>query len=610
MLDLKYYFQQTLNSENAALYFKYFSKIKLNSIFHAISFFDDIKKNSAWIKNEADRETLQANASQLVSGLKSLEIKLSDILEQHIYPLVDVSTSFSELEPKVSTNNTILFCPSCGKKEAYVGGGGKGSVIICNRGNKCGEKTQFVSYVEKRDNINFYDAVKKLADEVGVDIKAIQRNSEIHMEDRDGREKLDIYKQAIVDANKKKILHAAVKTEYKKLDIEKSFAKVDIEKLYSKYGVMNDTQKMQTIMGYIKNFSMKDDIDRISLINFYKTRGVYGEANTAEFGFLQASRIPKLVEGLKEKFGVDDLVRFEILSSGSHRWKFGAIGEDEKFFYCDASVLFMTSPYGDVPTNLEFRYIPDDGKKLKTKTGSLENKEFVEPNYFGKAHNVDILKDESQKEIWLHEGHIDAKTMSLYGYHAISLIGVHKHYDELLGYYKGKTVILALDQDKAGWRNLEILAIKLKEAGVEHVFCATWDDKNGKDINELHVNGKINSIQYSYVSINAEINRYGVEEKHIALSLQRKPINQNKIARALEEMRQEKASEPLLISSVNSHISSFVEVSSPTKRELLIAVETLEKKRNEAENQKIHRIDTSKSLMRLIEESTAKTINP
>lgn len=608
MLDIKYYFQQTLNSDNATLYSKYFSKIKLNSIFHAISFFDDIKKNSTWIKNEADREILQANAAQLVSGLKSLEIKLSDILEQHIYPLVDVSTSFSELEPKVSTNNTVLFCPSCGKKEAFVGGGGKGSVIICNRGNKCGEKIQFVSYVEKRDSVSFYDAVKKLADEVGIDIKAIQRNSEIHIEDRDGREKLDIYKQAIIDANKKKIVHAA--TEYKKLDVEKSFVKIDIEKLYSKYAVMNDTQKMQTIMGYIKNFSMKDDIDRTSLINFYRTRGVYGEANTAEFGFLQANKIPKLVEELIEKFRADDLVRFEILSEGSHRWKFGAIGEDEKFFYCDASVLFMTSPYGDVPTNLEFRYIPENNKKLKTKTGSLENKEFVDPNYFGKAHNVDILKDENQKEIWVHEGHIDAKTMSLYGYSSISLIGVHKHYDELLGYYKGKTIILALDQDKAGWKNLEILAIKLKEAGVEHIFCATWDDKDGKDINELHVNGKINSIQYSYVSVSTEINRYGNEEKHITLSLQRKPINQNKIARAREEMQQEKLSEPILTSLKDSHINNYIEMPSPTKKDFLSAIEIIEKRKNETENKKIHRIDTSKSLMRMIEESATTKINP
>ena len=64
---------------------------------------------------------------------------------------------------------------------------------------------------------------------------------------------------------------------------------------------------------------------------------------------------------------------------------------------------------------------------------------------------------------------------------------------ELFGLFRGKTVVVAFDKDKAGQEAQPKVIEELIKAGVPYRI-AEWNAKDGKDPNELLKAGKLNTI--------------------------------------------------------------------------------------------------------------------
>lgn len=100
----------------------------------------------------------------------------------------------------------------------------------------------------------------------------------------------------------------------------------------------------------------------------------------------------------------------------------------------------------------------------------------------------------SPNPIWITEGHIDGLSIAMAGKHFASFGGVHAYNDELLGLFRGKTVVIAFDQDKPGQEGRGILVKKLRKAGVD-CHLANWRAELGKDLNDLLKNSAMKKIE-------------------------------------------------------------------------------------------------------------------
>jgi hypothetical protein len=93
------------------------------------------------------------------------------------------------------------------------------------------------------------------------------------------------------------------------------------------------------------------------------------------------------------------------------------------------------------------------------------------------------------------EGSVDGLSLGD-NVHFASIPGVNGLPDELLGLFKNKKIILALDQDRAGQdaangytdsegKQHDGLKQRLLKAGAFQVLIAKWDGTLGKDLNDL-----------------------------------------------------------------------------------------------------------------------------
>jgi len=522
MLDFRYYVKSALpKQEDQDTILKFFGKIKFNNLLDSISFFKNIDKKVGFISDEREKEKVLNLAPSVVQGLEAQRIDPLDFLNAQVFPQLDMMEAIADLRPKKSGNSIICECVSCrdakkkhptkDNRDAFVvsSGGMQTGIIKCSRGS-CGATTSILRHIMDRDNTNFRETVINLAKSVGIDYESYERNSELHIEDNGSFKKnnIEIEREALkVELEKRyhRNEFGLMDIEFKEADLSKNFRSgLTTSNLLSKYNELDKNYRVQMIYDYIKRFTTREK-DRGAMVEYFKGRGLSEEA-TKDVGVLKANKINKLVSELKDIFGEKDLIEFGIISEKYKSWRYMLLTKDDKYKMCDSAVFFMHDIYSDIPTNIEFKFYGDMVEGSPRKAVSMAQSDIVSSNYYGSGNNIDFIKNEKLKTLWWTEAVIDAKTVEQLGMRANSLIGVQKHFNENIGYYKDKVSIIAFDEDVAGIKNSEIFAKKLRLAGAKHIFFASWDAEYGKDLNDLLQSRNLDKIRISYAVFSEDIN--------------------------------------------------------------------------------------------------------
>jgi hypothetical protein len=550
MLDIKYYIKSALpKQEDQDAILKFFGKIKFNSLLDSISFFKNIDKKVGFISNKKEKEKILGLAPSVVQGLEAQRISPLDFLNAQVFPQIDMMEAIADLRPKKSGNSIICECASCrdakkkhptkDNRDAFVvsSGGMQTGTIKCSRGS-CGETTSILRHIMDRDNTNFRETVINLAKSVGIDYESYERNSELHIEDNGSFKKnnIEIERKALkVELEKRHYRNefGLMDIEFKKADLSKDFRfNLTTSSLLGRYGELDKKYRVQMIYDYIKMFTTRER-DRGEMVEYFAGRGLSEEA-TRDVGVLKASKVNKLVSELKDIFGEKDLIEFGVISEKFKSWRYMLLTKDDKYTMCDSAVFFMHDIYSNIPTNIEFKFYGDKVEGSPRKAVSMAQSDIVPSNYYGSGNNIDFIKNENSKTLWWTEAVIDAKTVEQLGMKANSLIGVQKHFNENIGYYKDKISIIAFDEDVAGIKNSEIFAKKLRLAGAKHIFFASWDTQYGKDLNDLLQSRNLDKIQISFavfskgengeITISSDIGKLQyLQETNIAMAYSKSP---------------------------------------------------------------------------------------
>ena len=516
MLDVKYYIRQSFQDKaEIDLFSKYFSKIKFNSLYSAKNYFSHAKEKMEFISSSEDREKTIRLSSKIVSTLEAQSIDYYDILDSQVFPQVNYVEVLADLNPSQRQSSLSLECPCCkddkkkkpskDNRDAYLVkvGGQQTGIIKCSRASNCGESTSVIKHIMNRDGVNFKEAVINISKTVGVDIEAIERASQVHIEDGGSLKNRDVVCEKIameVQANSthmSKNKYGLFDIDFNKADMSKKFkSNIDVKNIYAKYYELSDNNRLLMIYNHIKKFAFKDK-DRASLEQYFSKRGIESK-HIEDVGLLKANKINELLYELKHLFGEADLVKFGVINEKNKSWRYMLLNKEGKYQYCDSAVFFMHDIYSDFPTNMEYKFFGKATEGAERKAVSMSQSHIVPSNYFGSSNNIESIKDDKKKVLWWTEAIVDAKSLEQMGYTANSLTGVQKHYNENIGYFKDKTSIIAFDGDNAGYKNADIFAKKLKMSGAENVFIATWDRDYGKDINELLISKNLDKIHLSY----------------------------------------------------------------------------------------------------------------
>ncbi len=277
--------------------------------------------------------------------------------------------------------------------------------------------------------------------------------------------------------------------EYVCFDASKPFVHVDIERWLPKFQEMNEVQQYKMILTAIYRESLKTD--QTKKLAYYEGRGIKNSKKNIELiGFISAND-SSFWKPIEAWFGLEKLIDFGFYQPATAKWhplswKFGG-----------GDVCFVPSfdLYTDMLTGAMLRPLkkPTNGQK----EFSLNQPKLVSPLPFKLSREILL----SEKPIWMTEGSVDGLSLGDEENFA-SLPGVNGLPDELLGLFKGKTVILGLDQDRAGqeaaWGFTDEKEVfhdglkqKLLKAGAFKVLVANWDISLGKDLNDLLKSGHL-----------------------------------------------------------------------------------------------------------------------
>lgn len=265
-------------------------------------------------------------------------------------------------------------------------------------------------------------------------------------------------------------------TEYWSFDPTREYKKVVINDFLPKLSQMSEKQKLKVLYTFVYRFSLSTS--QTFKENWYRSRGLESQFIKC-IGFLSLKDIEKMVILLKKHFAVEDLQRFKLLNILGE-WNYGH----------DVNVIPSFDLYSDMCEGLMLRYT--DGRKTG-KEVNISCQEIVFPLPFGLGRKA-LLKS---KEIWINEGHVDGITLATHYFKKdesfAGFTGVWAWKRELFGLFRGKTVVVAFDKDKAGQEAQPKVIEELIKAGVPYRI-AEWNAKDGKDPNELLKAGKLNTI--------------------------------------------------------------------------------------------------------------------
>ena len=169
----------------------------------------------------------------------------SRILQDEIYPRLDVFEVFSETMPTQRGNNIYCECPGCGKRRAYISFSKKtGSPqIICNRVESCTYYKGVWEYISDKNSLSKQDTLKELARlaNYNLDSKESLPNST--------KKPLDVVLRNHAQHNEE--------IQYVEFKKTKSYEKILISKYIPKYGKMSLAQKVKVVCTYVYQFSLQ-----------------------------------------------------------------------------------------------------------------------------------------------------------------------------------------------------------------------------------------------------------------------------------------------------------------------------------------------------------------
>ena len=357
----------------------------------------------------------------------------SEILNNYIYPNLDIESLLSELNPKNKTTYYSLTCPVCGKKEAYIP---KKTIlkpyIVCNRANKCAYKSSIWNYLKSSRNLSNKEILNLLAQYSGVDLSEFN------------------YKQTYIKP--KPII--TINYKRKLLTLPKHYKKLSLKNQIKNFLDLNEKQQFQTIITYIYLFSLKTN--HTLKYHYYKNRNISYIPN--DIGFINKNDFFRLHKNLKELFPIEILQKFKVL----------------KYNYSSFCVIPSFDIYTNFITAIRFRNIyPSKLKEIE-----ISNKRCLNPLSYG------ISRKKLQKfdSFYFTEGHIDALSLGVENFVAIEGINSFNKYN--LGLFQNKTIYIAFDMDKAGENGAKKLQTTLNKLNIKNKILR-WDIKYGKDINEI-----------------------------------------------------------------------------------------------------------------------------
>lgn len=525
-----------VDSELSLMFQKYFHQTKLTNNYRASLFFAD-EKNYEWIKNLQEKEILIQKKDVFASFVKAndksrlseLQIKELSSLGKRLIVSSDPEPILraigAEYRPDRNKYKILRISQEDTKSTEFLNLSGE---WFFNRFGGAGENGNIIDFVMlEMPSIGYKDAIKLCFDTLNIK-NPLEEAIEILKNSSDAQKQQEMEKtneriNKLIEQNKQ--IHGELnrreKIEYETLDTSRDFKYINTEDYEKRYHELTEVQRLQVVYGAIKNFCQQESISKKPVEKYFNSRGLYDCSlfHNDDVGFLPKDKIEELEVVLHTKFGKDDLVKFGIFTEKYHKWKYKVQTKDEKWEHSDAILFCMHSPYSNIPTNLEFRFIGDNAQGAKLKSVSLERHDIIKPNYFGNGVNVDVLKDNNIKNIWFQEGAFDQKTVESLGFYSCSLIGVHKHYSENIGYFKDKVLVIAFDPDSAGYSGAIKFARKCYEAGCKKVFMAVWNSDS--DVNELLRKKELDKIFCVAVEF------YGEENDSVALSLKKLPLPSN-----------------------------------------------------------------------------------
>lgn len=262
--------------------------------------------------------------------------------------------------------------------------------------------------------------------------------------------------------------------QYWSFDNKKRFSKVLIKDFLPKYPNMSELQRLKLIYTFVYRFSLTTD--QRGKLSWYSSRGLSGSKFLEYLGFLSKSDIDNLVKQLLKYFSLEELQRLKLLDLVGG-WKYGY----------NVVVVPSFDLYSDMVEGFMLRYT-DNRPKGKEINVSCTDIAFPVPFGLGRKTLQQC------KTLWLTEGHIDGLSIATQSECFVSFAGTYSYKEEMLGLLRGKTVVVAYDKDKAGQEAQAVLIERLQKAGVNYKI-ASWDAKNGEDLNDLLKNAKLQTIQ-------------------------------------------------------------------------------------------------------------------
>ena len=229
--------------------------------------------------------------------------------------------------------------------------------------------------------------------------------------------------------------------------------------------------------------------DRKKLLNYYQKRGLQSNPHLSKIGFLSEEDIEIVVKKLMKIFQIEDLIQFGVINDTKHKYPLS--WKSVK----NVAVVPSFSIYTDLVEGMMLRPIDDSNKWFKGKESRLSTPSILKPLPFGFGYKI-LHRD---CDIYITEGHIDALSLPS-DYCFIASPGVHAFEKEQLGLLQGRDIKLVFDQDEAGlkavfgYEHHEGFKDQLLKAGVKSVEVITWDQKLGKDVNDLLLNGHLNKV--------------------------------------------------------------------------------------------------------------------
>lgn len=272
-------------------------------------------------------------------------------------------------------------------------------------------------------------------------------------------------------------------------DKNREYKKLDYRDFLPRFEHMDDVQKFKMVATAIYEFSLTTK--QWSKEAYFRDIGISAKNPLLRekvkmikdnLGFLYTTDIQNLEKLLKDSFPYGELVRF------------GALNERGQFKQSVAEGLIVI-PNLDLYTNMctGLKYRKTKAKAwIDNSTDEIVVDKIKEPEFsFGRIADPlpyhltrESLLDESVN-FRFFEGMKDLHSIpSRNKICDVAIPGVNGISEEMLGLFRGRTVELYFDQDKAGQEGAMKLKKLLEDAGAV-VINITWDLSLGGDVNEV-----------------------------------------------------------------------------------------------------------------------------